>query len=123
MQQGSGPLQGMRGGKIPRMALMDSLGSIVYAARLADGKIKIGWTEHFGDRLRWLKAYTGQDVELIGFTFGTYDDEQAIHARLVDHRATGSEYVSAREYYDETPEVLSVVNAMRATVSMPHLAA
>ncbi len=38
------------------MALMDNMGSVVYAARLADGIIKIGWTEHFGDRLRWLMA-------------------------------------------------------------------
>lgn len=99
------------------MALMDAMGSVVYAARLADGTIKIGWTEHFGDRLRSLKSYVGQDVELIGFRFGDRDDEQAIHASLTAHVHHG------REYYNPAPEVLAVVNEMRESLNMPQLAA
>jgi hypothetical protein len=106
-----------------RNSAMNSLGPVVYAARLTDGAVKIGWTEHFGSRLRWLKSYTGQDVELLAFRLGTYDDEQAIHASLLDHRASGSQYANAREYYNPTPEVLAVVNQMRESLNMPHIAA
>jgi hypothetical protein len=102
---------------------MDTLGPVVYAARLTDGKIKIGWTEHFGDRLRWLKSYTGQDVKLLGFRFGAYEDEQAIHADLVEHRAQGSAYSNAREYYEATPQVLDLINEWRTAVGMATLAA
>ena len=116
-------LAGLRGGRTHRIELMDSLGSVVYAARLADGKIKIGHTERFGHRLRYLKAYTGQDVELIGFRLGSYEDEQAIHASLIEHRAQGAHYAQSREYYEAVPEVLAVVNDMRSHFGMPALAA
>lgn len=108
-------------GHVSRRAVMDTLGSVVYAAQLADGTIKIGCTEHFGERLRWLKSYTGQDVELLAFRFGTYEDEQAIHATLVAHRVDITEY--AREYYQPAPEVLAVVNDMRTAMNMPPIAA
>lgn len=96
---------------------MNSLGSVVYAARLDDGVIKIGWTERFGSRLRWLKSYNGQGIELIAFRQGTRDDEQAIHAELAEHIHHG------REYYSATPEVLAVVNEMREALTLPPLAA
>lgn len=102
---------------MPRMEIMDAMGSVVYAARLADGTIKIGRTEHFGDRLRHLKAYTKQEVELLAFRFGGRNEEQAIHATLAAHIHHG------REYYHPTPEVLAVVNSMREALSMPHVAA
>lgn len=102
---------------MPKMEIMHAMGSVVYAAQLADGMIKIGWTEHFGDRLRYLKAYTGQDVKLLGFRFGDRDDEQDIHARLTEHVARG------REYYHPTPEVLVVVNDMRDRLGMEPIAA
>lgn len=96
---------------------MRALGSVVYVARLSDGTVKIGWTEHFDNRLRWLANHTDQDIELLGFRLGTYDDEQAIHATLVEHRARG------REYYHPTVQVMAVVNAMRDELHMPHIAA
>ena len=105
-------------GYVPRMALMDNMGSVVYAARLADGTVKIGWTRHFGDRLRYLKSATKQDVELLAFRFGDLEDERAIHARLVDHRIKGH-----REFYRPAPEVLAVVNEMRSALNMPPVAA
>jgi hypothetical protein len=96
---------------------MNSLGSVIYAARLADGTIKIGCTTHFGQRLTWLKSHVGLDVELLAFRFGAYEDEQAIHASLREHLRRG------REYYHPDPEVLAVVNAMRDDLHMPHIAA
>lgn len=105
-------------GCLPRIELMESLGSVVYAARLEDGTIKIGWTRHFGHRLRMLKHAVGQDVELLAFRGGDYDDEQAIHRTLVPHRLQGK-----REFYHPTAEVLAVVNDMRADLNMPPIAA
>jgi hypothetical protein len=93
------------------------LGAVVYAARLADGTIKIGWTERFDLRLHWLKHHAEQDLELLAFRVGTYEDEQAIHASLVEHLD------HAREYYRPTPEVLAVINQMRESLNMPHVAA
>lgn len=103
---------------LSRTAVMRSLGSVVYAARLADGTIKIGWTERFHDRLRYLKHYTGQDVELLAFRPGGYDDEQAIHASLIEHRLEGR-----REYYHPTAAVLAVVNEMRDQFNLAHITA
>lgn len=105
-------------GHVPRIELMESLGSVVYAARLEDGTIKIGWTRHFGHRLRMLKHAVNQDVELLAFRRGGYDDEQTIHKSLIPHRIEGK-----REFYHPTAEVLAVVNAMRADLNMPPLAA
>lgn len=92
---------------------MRSLGTVVYAARLADGIIKIGWTEHFERRLHDLKHAVGQDVELLAFKSGAYADEQAIHATLIAHRVPGK-----LEYYQPHPDVIAVVNAMRCTLGM-----
>lgn len=100
---------------------MRALGPVVYAARLADGTIKIGWTERFDLRLHWLKHHVQQDVELLAFRCGTFDDEQAIHSALVEHRAPHTEH--AREYYRPTDAVLAVVNGMRADLRMPPVAA
>lgn len=97
---------------------MESLGSVIYAARLDDGTIKIGWTRHFGHRLRMLKHAVKQDVELIAFRFGDFEDEQAIHAGLIPHRIEGKQ-----EFYRPTPEVLAVVNEMRESLNLPHIAA
>jgi len=100
---------------------MTALGGVVYAAQLEDGTIKIGYTERFGDRLRYLKRYTGQDVKLLAFRPGAYEDEQAIHASLVPHRVPFTEF--AREYYAPAPEVMAVVNEIRSSVGMPPIAA
>jgi hypothetical protein len=110
-----------RKGHVSRREVMDAMGPVVYAARLTDGTVKIGHTEHFGDRLRWLRCYTGQDIELLAFRRGTFEDEQAIHAALVEYRVEITE--RSREYYSPTPEVMAVVNEMRGELGMPPLAA
>lgn len=83
---------------------------VVYAFRLADGTIKIGCTSNLRARRN---HYVGSDI--LGFMFGDYEDEQAIHVELVQHRARG------HEYYHPTPEVLAVVNDMRDTFGLHRL--
>jgi hypothetical protein len=87
--------------------------SVVYALRLNGGIIKIGCSASLHNRRRFVEA----GAEILAFRFGTYEDEQAIHASLVPHRARG------REYYHPTAEVLAVVNDMRDDFNLPHLAA
>lgn len=108
-------------GRLSRRKIMDALGPVVYAVRLTDGTVKIGHTRRFGDRLRALKHYSGQDVELLAFRPGTYNDEQAIHEALAPHRVELTE--RAREWYHPTPEVMAVVNEMRGELNMPPIAA
>lgn len=104
-------LNGSRG-CVSRMETMESLGSVVYVARLSDGIIKIGWTQNFGNRLRYLKSQNRQSVTLLAFMFGDRDDEQEIHAQLTEHRARG------REFYHPHPDVLAIVNTMRGDLGM-----
>lgn len=85
---------------------------VVYALRLHDGIIKIGCTSDLRVRRN---DYRGS--EIIGFAFGDYELEAEIHALLTDHVARG------REYYHPTPDVIEVVNEMRESFGMPHLAA
>lgn len=108
-------------GRVSRNEALRSLGSVVYAARLKDGTVKIGYSENFADRLRSIKSYTGQGVELLAFRPGTYDDEQAIHAALSAFRAPITKY--SREYYMPAPDVLAVVNEMRSDLGMDPIAA
>ena len=103
---------------LSRSEALRIFGSVVYAARLADGTIKIGWTEDFENRIRYLASATKQDVELLAFRAGTYEDEQAIHHSLAAHRIEGK-----REFYYPTAEVLRVVNDMRTALNMPPVAA
>lgn len=102
---------------VSRTKAMKALGSVIYAARLSDGTIKIGWTEHFDERLNWLRSRERQDVELLAFMLGDYEDEQSIHADLAEHRH------HAVEFYNPTSEVLNVVNAMRRGLGLSQIAA
>lgn len=78
--------------------------SVVYAIRCADGAIKIGCSENFGNRKR---AYGVSIDNILAVIPGTHADEQAIHRRLSAYRARG------REYYHATPEIMAFVNDMR----------
>lgn len=90
--------------------------SVLYAIRLSDGLIKIGWTSNLLSRWRWLKTRQGAH-EFLAFTFGTREDEGRVHRCLADHVARG------REYYHPTPEVLAVVNGWRTAIGREPLAA
>lgn len=100
-------------GHLRTQALRAILGdaAVVYAVRRKDGIIKIGCTKRLWRRVTELRG------EIVGFRFGGLDDEAAIHAGLIEHRASG------HEYYHPTPEVLTVVNAMRDEWNLPHVAA
>lgn len=94
-----------------------AIGDVVYAVRL-DDVVKIGFTSDLGDRVHTLKCINGsRSAEMLAVRFGTEADEQAIHTRLIGHRARG------REYYHPTPEVLAVVNEMREDFGLPPIAA
>ena len=86
-------------------------GRVVYAMELTNGVIKIGCTRNLDRR----RKEVGRGAEILGFIPGDFDDEKAIHAELKPHRAHG------HEYYQRTPEVLAVVNAMRDAYNLPHL--
>lgn len=85
-------------------------GPTVYAMRLPDGVIKIGHSAHLADRRTALQG------EMLAVRFGDRDDEQAIHATLIPYRHHG------HEYYHPTPEVLAVVNEMRAAFGLDAIA-
>ncbi len=85
---------------------------VVYAIRLADGTIKIGCTGNLQ-----LRRDHYPDGEIIGFTFGDHDAEQAVHRQLRASVARG------REYYHPTPAVLAVVNDMRTGLGLAPIAA
>ena len=102
---------------LSRYSGLRMLGPVVYALRLDDGIIKIGFTTDLADRERTVRRQGKSDSsELLAFmTGGTYEDEQAIHARLVEHIAHG------REYYHPTKAVLAEVNRMREALSLAPL--
>jgi len=85
---------------------------MLYALRLSDGAIKIGCSRDIANRRRQFRG-----SEVLGVRFGEEDEEQAIHATLVPHRAR------AWEYYHPTPAVMAVVNQMRDEFGLPHIAA
>lgn len=88
---------------------MRSLGPVVYAFRLQDGVIKIGYTADLARR----RSDYGRDVEVLAILIGgTRQDEQTIHARLDGHQARGV------EYYHPTLAVIAVVNEMRQALGL-----
>lgn len=90
---------------------LGKLGAVVYAMRVTDGVIKIGHTSRPGKRRNEIAG------EILAFRFGSRVDEQLIHASLKAHRHHGY------EWYYPTPEVMAVVNDMRADLGMEPLAA
>jgi hypothetical protein len=100
---------------VPRTVAMNAMGPVLYVVRLNDRAIKIGYTEQLGDRLRYLRAYTKSEVELLATMPGTRDQERDVHRRLAAHAARG-------HYYRPTAEVMAIVNDMRGAIGLPALA-
>jgi hypothetical protein len=92
------------------MAALDGQ-RLVYAARVQDGLIKIGCTAHLYHRLINIKG------ELLGFMFGGYDDERALH------RTLQADLHHGREWFHPTPAVMAVVNDLRADLGLEPIAA
>ena len=85
--------------------------SMLYAMRTPDGLIKIGITTDLVQRRMNIRG------EILGFRFGDLADELTIHHSLSTHVHHG------REWYNATPEVLAVVNEMRAEFNLEPIAA
>lgn len=92
--------------------LMEAIGGGVYAVKAPDGTIKIGYTGNLKNRLSGLGGF--KNILALDLC-GTWDDEQAIHARLEGLSIKG------REWYPPCDEVLGEVNTMRDRLSLPLL--
>ncbi len=90
--------------------------TILYAIRVGDGSIKIGFTGNFYERARHIRMKDGGG-EVLAFRFGTRQDESEIHKSLIAHRSRG------REYYHPHPQVLELVNKWRAALGRDEIAA
>lgn len=109
----TGQTAGKQRDRMPPIRAGELLGEVVYAVRLSDGSVKIGWTHNLGRR----KQHFGAGTEVLGFRSGDRAAENALHASLKDCRVRG------REYYHPTAEVLAVVNDMRNDLGLPPLTA
>ena len=97
-----------------KSSLAKDCGPVIYAARLNDGTIKIGYTTDVKDRL----VHLGCGLEgILALVPGTYQQEQDIHSGLIAYRHHG------REYYHPHEQVIAVVNQMRATFDLKPIAA
>jgi len=96
---------------LTRASALAALGPVVYAVRVGD-RIKIGYTSNL---YRRLKKFGVHDV--LAFRPGTFDTELEIHHRLSAYAVEG------REWYAPVPEVLAVVNEMRAVLGLEPVAA
>ena len=105
--------------KVSGKAFLGALGPSVYAVKMPGGIVKIGYTTNPANRIQSLGL--GAKSLLAMLFNGTLADEQAIHARLEGHAVKGHEW-----YSDTDPDVIAVVNEMRATMGLgpaPQLAA
>lgn len=96
----------------PRQAARD-VGPVIYAFRMEEGVIKIGYSESIYSRL----CHLGPLSNLLALVPGSHEDEQRIHEDLKAHRNRGI------EYYNATPEVVAFVNEMRTHTKQPPIAA
>lgn len=96
--------------RMSRAEALRTLGPVLYAVRLRDGLIKIGYTARMDDRL-----YHFRGCEVLAFKQALAEDEQPVHNGLKAHLAHG------QEYYHPTPEVLAVVNDWREALGLQPL--
>lgn len=84
------------------IAQMVGRSSVLYAIRTNEGLIKLGCTQNLAQRRRKIGG------QILGFMPGGYAEEKQMHDQLAAYRAR------SREWYHPAPEVLAVVNIMRA---------
>ncbi|HEX5585298.1 GIY-YIG nuclease family protein [Gaiella sp.] len=72
-----------------------------------DGPIKIGFSGDVGERLRVLRSKTRLDLHVIGWFPATLSVERDLHKRFSAIRLHG-------EWFEATPELLGVVELVRA---------
>ncbi len=86
------------------------LGEVLYAARMPDGLIKIGYTKNLRVRLNHLPGY-----QLLAIKPGTRTDETHVH------RALTADLHHGQEWYHPNAPVLAVVNEWRVALGRPAL--
>lgn len=82
---------------------------MIYAIRLKDGVIKIGYTTSLRSRIAKLGCGFH---DILAVMPGTLEQEQDIHSGLIAYRHHG------REYYHPHEQVIAVVNQMRTTFDL-----
>ena len=95
------------------MGILAQSGELLYAARMPDGVIKIGWTANLQRRAAAFPA----GFQFLAIKPGTRADELAVHRSLAGHAVQG------REWYPPIPEVLAVVNDWREALGREPIAA
>lgn len=77
---------------------MTDLGYIYWIRADVVGVFKIGYTERPLVRLDQLRLMSPVSLQLFGLTLGSFQDEQALHQKLHEHRLHG-------EWFDRHPQV------------------
>lgn len=90
---------------------LNALGSVVYFIRFGT-YVKIGYTAHLQARLKSL----GRSVsDVLAVMPGGFAEEQELHQRFTKARVIN-------ELFDPTPEVLALINELRAKAGVPLIA-
>jgi hypothetical protein len=91
-----------------RRVALKAVGPVLYALRLNDGVIKIGFTTNLARRIDEFD----EQPEVLAIKAGTRDDETALHLSLASHVHHG------HEWYNPTPVVMAVVNHWRTGLGL-----
>lgn len=91
------------------LLLQQANASLLYAMRTDDRLVKIGCSSNLAQR------HYEFGFKFLAIQVGTFEDEAALHQRLRSQVARG------QEFYHPTPEVLRIVNEMRASIGQKSL--
>lgn len=88
--------------------------TFIYFVATDDGaRIKIGCSENPTSRILSLMAWSPFDLKLLADVDGTADDERALHAHFIEHRARG-------EWFHTNPPLLALIETVIATKQIPN---
>jgi hypothetical protein len=92
------------------------IASMIYAVMLPGDVIKIGYTTNLDQRISKLASVNGVprgDIQVLGVRLGaTFEDEQALHAKLSPYLHHG------KEYYRPEVKVWRAINSMRRSLGL-----
>ena len=92
------------------------MGHVYFIQARETGYIKIGFTKDLARRLRAMEAHSGDILDLrIHITGATIVHEKALHREFAKARIYG-------EWFDPVPELLAVIESLRAGLQPGHLA-